>query len=65
MCPSMTSPPDHIGTADAAKILGCSTTKVKMLAQAGELPIVLKMRGETGAYLFSRSAIEHIARRAA
>jgi len=56
---------DHIGTADAALILGCSTTRVKMLAQSGELPIVLKMRGATGAYLFSRSAIEHIARRAA
>ena len=64
MCPLMT-PTDHIGTADAAEILGCSTTKVKMLAQAGELPIAFKMGGATGAYLFSRSAIEHIARRAA
>ena len=65
MCPPMTSPPDHIGTADAAEILGCSTTKVKMLAQSGQLPIAFKMGGRTGAYLFSRSAIEHIARRAA
>jgi len=61
----MTSPPDHIGTVDAALILGCSTTRVKMLAKSGELPIAFKMGGETGAYLFSRSAIEHIARRAA
>ena len=56
---------DMIGTNEAAEILECSTAKVKHMAKAGELPILSKMHGKTGAYLFSRSAIEHVARRAA
>lgn len=56
---------DTIGTVEAAEILKCSTAKVKMMAKAGELPILGKMRGETGAYLFSRSAIEHVAKSSA
>lgn len=55
------SPPDTIGTSDVAEILGWSTTKVKIEAQANRLPILGKMRGQTGAYLFSRAVIEQLA----
>ena len=50
-----------IGSAVAAKLLGWSLTKVKREAQAGRLPYELKVRGQTGAYLFDRAAIERIA----
>jgi hypothetical protein len=58
---------DTIGTREAADILGWSTTKTKMRAQAGELPTLGKMQGRTGAYLFSRAVITQLAteRRAA
>jgi hypothetical protein len=59
------SQPDTIGTTEAAEILGWSTTKVKMQAQAGELPTLTKMRGQTGAYLFSRAVIVQLANQAA
>lgn len=58
----MTNKSDLIGVKDAAKILGKSRTWVKMLAQSGELPVVTKLEGQTGAYVFSRSVIEHIAK---
>lgn len=56
---------ETIGTVEAAEILGWSTTKLKVEAQHGRVPTIGKMRGKTGAYLFSRSTIEHLARVAA
>lgn len=53
---------DHIGTAQAAELLGRSVATVKRLAKSGDLPYVFKMEGETGAYVFSRTAIEAIAK---
>lgn len=52
---------DMIGSAEAAELLGWSRTRVKIAAQAGQLPIAGKLPGETGAYLFHRSVIEHLA----
>lgn len=52
---------DLIGTAEAAALLGWSIHKVKRTAKAGTLPTALKMDGRTGAYLFHRAVIEHIA----
>lgn len=53
-------PPDLIGTADAAKILGVSERTAKRLASSGRLPAAVKMPGETGAYLFRRSDVERM-----
>lgn len=50
-----------IGTGTAAEILGWSRAKVKREAKAKRLPYELQMPGATGAYLFHRSVIEHIA----
>ena len=56
---------DLIGAAAAAEILKTSKRNVQHLTKTGRLNPVQKLPGKTGAYLFSRSAIEHIARRAA
>jgi hypothetical protein len=48
---------DLIGSREAADILGWSLAKVKREALNGALPVALKMEGNTGAYLFERSAI--------
>ena len=57
----MSNKSETIGTAEAASILGWSRTKVKIEAQNERLPIAGKLPGDTGAYLFNRSAIEYIA----
>lgn len=50
-----------VGTAVAARLLGWSITKTKREAQAGRLPHAMKVRGQTGAYLFDQAMIETIA----
>lgn len=54
-----------IGSAEAAAILGWSLAKVKRDAKAERIPVHAKLPGDTGAYLFDRSAIERIAEEAA
>lgn len=56
---------DTIGTVEAAEILGWSTTKLKVEAQHQRVPTLGKMRGQTGAYLFSRAVIEQLAKQVA
>jgi hypothetical protein len=57
--------PDTIGTVEAAEILGWSTTKLKVEAQKERVPTLGKMKGQTGAYLFSRAVIQQLANQAA
>lgn len=49
---------DIITTTEVAKLLGIDPRTVQRKAISGELPTVSKLPGETGAYLFSRTAIE-------
>lgn len=49
---------DLIGTAEAARVLGVTQRTAKRLAQRGELRFVVKMPGDTGAYLFNRLDVE-------
>jgi hypothetical protein len=58
-------PTETITTAEAAEILGWSLSMTKRRARSGDLPTLGKLHGQTGSYLFSRSAIEYIARSAA
>jgi hypothetical protein len=53
---------DTITTVEAAEILGWSLSMTKRRARSGDLPTLGKLHGQTGSYLFSRSAIEYIAR---
>jgi predicted site-specific integrase-resolvase len=50
-----------IGTAEAAGILGKSLPTVKRYAMAGRLPVAVKMKGDTGAYLFERADVDRLA----
>ena len=47
-----------LGVREAAALLGVSTATVKRAAQRGALPPAHKMAGDTGAYLFTREAVE-------
>lgn len=49
---------DLIPTAEAALILGVHIATVTRRAAAGDLPVAMKLPGETGAYLFNRADIE-------
>ena len=49
---------DIITTTEVAKLLGIDPRTVQRKAISGGLPTVSKLPGETGAYLFSRAAIE-------
>lgn len=53
---------DLIGTSEAATILNVSNRTVKRMAKDERLPYVLKMTGDTGAYLFKRSDVEKLAK---
>ena len=52
-----------IGTSETAELLGWSVSKVKRAAKAGRLPIVTKLDGRTGSYLFNAAVITAIANR--
>jgi excisionase family DNA binding protein len=47
-----------INTVEAADSLGVSVTTVNRWAASGKLPIVRKLSGDTGAYVFDRSDVE-------
>ncbi|HCT5225610.1 helix-turn-helix transcriptional regulator [Corynebacterium striatum] len=50
-----------IGTAEAAKLLGVSRSTVNRRAGLGTLPVVKKLPGKLGNYLFDREVLEAIA----
>jgi predicted site-specific integrase-resolvase len=52
---------DFIAAPEAARILGVDTRTVQRQAARGELPVLSKLSGRTGAYLFHRSTIEAVA----
>ena len=52
---------DLITASEAAKILDRPERTVKYQAKRDKLPVVAKLPGATGAYLFDRAAIEAIA----
>lgn len=57
---------DLITTAQAAELLGITVAWTNKQAKHGLLPVAQKLPGLTGAYLFSRAAIEaEVERRAA
>ena len=56
--PKDTQTPDWITTAEVASMLGIHVATVVRKAQAGDIPIAMKVPGETGPYLFDRSVIE-------
>jgi Helix-turn-helix domain len=56
---------DTISTIEAAEILGWSVSTTKRKARSGDIPTLGKLNGQTGSYLFSRTAIEYVARQEA
>jgi hypothetical protein len=55
----MESPPDLIGTAEAARILKKSHRTVHRLVESGDLvPVLTAPGGFAGAFLFSRDDVE-------
>ena len=54
---------DLITTSQTARMLGKSEPTVRRMAEAGDLPFVQRLPGETGAYLFDRSAVAKVAER--
>ena len=52
-----------IGSREAAEILRMSPMTFNRRVRAGAIPVVQKMPGLRGAYVFSRPTIESIARR--
>jgi hypothetical protein len=55
-------PNETINTVEAARILGWSLSTTQRKARSGDLPTLGKLPGDTGSYLFSRSAIEYVAK---
>lgn len=53
---------DHIGAREAADILGVDRSTLSRLVKQGVVPYVLQLPGTTGARVFSRSAVERVAR---
>lgn len=53
---------DLIGSAEAASILGVDRATFNKRALRGDIPTVLKAPGSTGPRLFSRKAIEQLAK---
>lgn len=62
----MTTPPDLIGSAEAARILGKSPRTIHRLVDSGALtPAVHAPGGYAGTFLFRRDDIEALAEKAA
>ena len=55
---------DLIPTVEVAEIMNKDVSTVLRLAKSGKLPYAIKIPGKTGAYLFSRKAIEKLAKAA-
>lgn len=49
----------YLTTKQVAERLGKSVATVKRMAADGRLPYAVKVPGDTGAYLFDPSVIEH------
>ena len=47
-----------IGAKEVAKILGIDRRQILRMVKAGGIPVLGKLDGDTGAYLFDRSDIE-------
>lgn len=58
----MTTANDHIGSAEAASIMGVDRSTLTRLAQQGVVPILVQLPGRTGARLFSRAEVERVAK---
>ena len=56
---------DIINSTQAGAILGVSGKTVVRLGLAGKLPIVGKLTGPNGAYLFRRADVERLLKNAA
>ena len=54
-----------IGAKEVAKILGIDRRQILRMVKAGGLPVLGKLDGDTGAYLFNRSDIEAFANQVA
>ena len=52
---------DLIGSAEAAQILGVSTTTFNRRVLTGAVPAVRKLPGAKGAWVFDRAEIERLA----
>lgn len=50
-----------IGAVETAHILRISRSTLTRRVNTGQIPIVRQLPGETGAYLFDRQTIEHLA----
>lgn len=50
-----------IGVAEASEVLGVSKTTVTRWAKSGRLPVIRKLRGETGGWLFDAGVIRRVA----
>jgi excisionase family DNA binding protein len=48
----------QITSLEVAELLGVDRATVNRRARAGELPVVAKLPGKTGAFLFDRATIE-------
>jgi len=51
---------DLLTADEASRMLGCSARTVHRKAEAGELPVVRRLPGPNGAYLFDRAAVEEL-----
>lgn len=49
----------YLTTKQVAERLGKSVATVKRMAADGRLPYAVKVPGDTGAYLFDPSVVEH------
>lgn len=55
------STPEFVSTAEAADMLGVSAATISRKAVAGELEVVAKGRGSSGARFFRRTDVEQLA----
>lgn len=53
----MTTSPDLIGAAEAARILGVSRVTFSRWARDGKVQVAVRMPGDTGATLFDRQDV--------
>ena len=51
----------YMKASEAAGVLGVSVATVKRMAADGRLPHVVKVPGETGAYLFDPAVVQLVA----
>lgn len=64
MLASMQPDKPLIGAAEAADILGVSKDTLIRMVASGEVPLVQKLDGPKGAYIFKRAEVERVAAKA-